>query len=255
MSFSVDWLALRRDADRKARDRDLANSLRDSLPQGRALRILDLGSGTGANMLALSETLGRDHHWTLIDNDPDLLDQVRTDAGAVVDRRVMDLTSDLGAIFDPEPDLVTASAFFDLCGADHTRRILDACVRAGAVFYTVLTYDGRETWAPEHPLDQQALAAFHADQRRDKGLGPALGPDAVGYMQTHLSRLGYSTHIAQSDWRLSRRTDAALITALAEGAVAAIKPTLGPQARIWGDARKTAASVLIGHYDLLAVPG
>ena len=44
----------------------------------------------------------------------------------------------------------------------------------------VLTYDGREAWAPPHPLDAEVLPAFHRDQGRDKGLGgPALGPAAA----------------------------------------------------------------------------
>jgi SAM-dependent methyltransferase len=255
MSFSADWLALRRDADLRARNQDLAVQLA-AWASGRSagLRVLDLGSGTGANLAATSPHLGPGQHWRLVDHDPALLARVVPPQGVAVEPMVADLAAPLDPLFDPAPDLVTASAFFDLCGAELIDRVVAETVRTGAAFYTVLSYDGREDWTPPHEADAAVLAAFHADQGSDKGLGPALGPGATAYLETAFQRHGYAVETGHSDWDLAAPADTALIAALAEGSAAATAPALGHRARDWGAARVAASAVMIGHLDLLALP-
>ncbi len=104
-------------------------------------------------------------------------------------------------------------------------------------------------------LDAAVLAAFHADQRRDKGLGPALGPDAHAHLADRLSKLGYEVFEGSSDWKLKQPADAALIAALADGSAAAVAEAVGAdRADDWRAARVTAHRVTIGHRDLLALP-
>ncbi len=50
--FSADWLALRAGADARARDTGLAERLKSHFAGRSALRVLDLGTGTGANLRA-----------------------------------------------------------------------------------------------------------------------------------------------------------------------------------------------------------
>ena len=255
MSFSADWLALRADADARARDTGLQAALAASLPD-RPIRVLDLGSGTGANMNALAPVLRQAQTWVLTDNDPKLLDRASAPDRVTLETRVADLFGDLSALFDPAPDLVTASAFFDLCGPEMIDRIIAAVTASSAAFYTVLTYDGREIWAPPHPLDAQALPAFHKDQKRDKGLGPSLGPDAVAYMRDGFSQAGFQVQTAPSDWQLQAPRDTDLIAELARGSASAITPTMGQDlAAEWHAARRLATGVMIGHQDFLALPG
>lgn len=254
MSFSADWLALRAEADREARDPGLAAELAGFWEDQESLTVLDLGAGTGASLHAISPLLPRLQHWTLIDADAGLLDLVEVPDGVDAQREVFDLSGDLAALFDPAPGLVTASAFFDLCGEAWIGRLVDAVARADAVFYTALTYDGRETWAPAHATDNVVLAAFHADQRRDKGLGPALGPEATEALVRAFREQGYHVVTAQSDWNLTSRENADLIRMLAEGSAGAVRPALGETADAWLEARRTAEAVIIGHLDLLAVP-
>lgn len=254
MGFSADWLSLRATADTRARDGGLAKRLVTALPQ-RDLRILDLGSGTGANMAALALQLPQSQHWVLTDVDPALLQHVTPPKGITCDRQQINLAQDLSPLFDPSPDLVTASAFFDLCGPKIIDRIIAATTAANAAFYTVLTYDGRENWAPPHSLDADVLAAFHADQRSDKGMGAALGPDATTYLADQFKKAGYQVHTAPSDWILEQPSDTGLIAALADGSANAVTPYLGTdKATEWQDARTQATHVLIGHQDLLALP-
>ena len=253
MSFSAEWLDLRAGADARARNRAIETAMIEALPEV-AVRVLDLGSGTGANLAALAPGLGRAQVWTLADNDAALLKRVTAPAGVGVDCKVADLSGDLSGLFDPAPDLVTASAFFDLCGAQMVDALVRQIAGAGAIFYTVLSYDGRESWSPPHPLDGAILDAFHRDQQRDKGLGPALGPEATAYLMRAFITAGYKVRTGPSDWVLERDSDQRLIEALAHGSAAAVAHDV-PGAESWAEERARAERVVIGHQDLLAVPG
>jgi hypothetical protein len=255
VSFSADWLALRVDADRRARAPGLAARLSAHFGGRPELRAIDLGSGTGAMMRAVAPLLGPGQHWRLVDGDAGLLAQAAPVPRATLERLTADLAGELAPLFRPRPDLVTASAFFDLCGAAWIDRLVEHVAAAGAALYAVLSYDGREDWAPPHPLDAAVLAAFHADQRRDKGLGPALGPDAAAHLAAALRGAGFEVLTAPSDWHLAPPADAALIAALALGSAEAVAPALGHAAAAeWRRSRARAASVTIGHVDVLALP-
>ncbi len=142
-----------------------------------------------------------------------------------------------------------------------TRDLVERCVAAvvaqGAVFYTVLTYNGTETWHPPHPADEAIRAAFHAHQGGDKGFGPAAGPLATEALAQAFLKAGYRVRSADSPWRLGP-ADRALIRELAEGTARAVRETgRVPEAEItsWRDARLAGATCVVGHTDLLAFPG
>ena len=160
----------------------------------------------------------------------------------------------LAPLLDPAPDLVTAQAFFDLCSAGWVRGAVEAITGAGAALYASLTYDGRMVWSPPHPLDGGIETSFHVDMSRDKGFGPALGPDAAAVLGEMLAEAGYSVWQLASDWELSPPEDAPLIEALATGTAEACRERLGPAAEAWGTARLDAEHVLVGHQDIFAVP-
>ena len=206
-------------------------------------------------MRATAALIEAPQHWVLADNDTALLARADPGANLTVERREIDLAGDLSGLFDLAPDLVTASAFFDLCGVGWIDRLAALVAGCGAAFYTVLSYDGREEWNPPHPLDAEVLAAFHGDQRRDKGLGAALGPDAHSHLVNRLSGYGYRVFEGASDWQLQQPDDGELVAALAEGSAAAVAGIIGAdRADEWRAARVAAQSVTIGHRDLLALP-
>ncbi|MEL6477362.1 MAG: class I SAM-dependent methyltransferase [Pseudomonadota bacterium] len=254
MSFSKDWLDLRLPADLAARNDTLAARLGAHFAGRSGLRVLDLGAGSGNNMRATAAWLPKGQTWCLVDQDADLLAAAPRPQDVQVETRVADLAADIESLLRPAPDLVTASAFFDLCGAAWLSRFADALAQTGAALYAVLSYDGREEWRPAHPADQEVLTAFHRDQRRDKGFGPALGPEAHDRLITLLQTRGYTVQEGPSDWHLAPPRDAALIAALAEGSAAAVAPDLGERASDWRAARQIASDVMIGHRDLLALP-
>lgn len=276
--FSADWLDLREAADHRARDATLAQRLASLYGERESVAVVDIGCGTGSNLRGLWRHLPRRQNWTLVDYDPALLAGARERLAAWADTaredgetlvlgmddaeirvafRQADLDRDLESALGETPDLVTAAAFFDLAGADFIERLAAAVVARGAAFYTVLTYDGIETWEPAHPADGAWTDAFLAHQREDKGLGLATGPGATRHLAAAFAARGWRTHVADSPWTLEAPADAALMRALAQGQAQAVRET-GRLAAETVEAclaqRLAARTATIGHKDLLATP-
>jgi SAM-dependent methyltransferase len=275
--FSADWLALREAADHRSRNPVLAAALAMHVSGRDTISVIDLGCGTGSNLRALAPILPARQIWRLVDHDPALLatarariaawaDTSQDDGGDLVatrDGRSLrvsfvgaDLAEGLAEALGPAADLVTAAALFDLVSAPWIAHFAAAVAALRAIFYTVLTYNGVETWTPPHPADTAILAAFHAHQGRDKGFGPSAGPAASEALARVFVEEGYRVRSADSPWRLGAE-DEALIRALAEGTAAAVREVGGVDARLladWLARRRSGAACAVGHTDLLAFP-
>lgn len=274
--FSPDWLALREPADHAARDAGLVAALARALPP--RLRAVDLGCGTGSNLRALAPHLGAAQDWVLVDHDPALLAAAKVRLAAWAERaeaagdglvlhrggariavrfRALDLAADPAAALAEGPDLVTAAALFDLASESWIATVAGAVARAGAVFYTALTYDGQERWTPPHPADAAIHAAFLVHQAGDKGFGPASGPGATEALAAAFREHGYAVETAASPWHLGP-DEAALLHRLAEGTAQAARETgrvAASDAASWSALRRrTGTGAVIGHRDLLAMP-
>lgn len=253
MSFSAEWLALREPADHAARDPAL---LAAAAAAARAAAgdappvVVDLGCGTGATARAMAAELSG-ARWRLVDADARLLAAATAATGGTAHR--MDL-GDLEALPLEGAHLVTASALLDLMPAAWIEALAARLAGAGLPFYAALSYDGAMAWTPPHPADEAVTAAFNRDQRRDKGLGPALGPDAPGAAAAAFARHGYRATLAPSPWRLGP-AEAALQTALNDGIAVAAAAAGCDAAPDWAAARRSGAgATVIGHADLLALP-
>jgi len=290
--FSAAWLALREPVDHRSRNSMLQNQVADFLQQRAPvvpglLHITDLGSGTGSNLRALAPHFGAIQSWTLVDYDADLLraahETLLSWADGVLDSnppnsigvadilsgsieplvitknrktiavrfRCADLLADYRGILNEPADLITSAAFFDLVAEPW---LADFCAALTKPLYTVLTYDGKETWGPPNALDTDVLRAFHAHQSTDKGFGAALGPSAAERLQSLLQGKGFTTDCAPSPWRMDYR-DHALIEQLALGTASAVRE-MGMLANSaidqWEQARCQARFCEIGHIDLFA---
>ena len=252
MGFDAAWLTLREPADARARDAALlTRALRHVGP---AATLLDLGCGTGATLRAFAAQGAVGLNWRLLDNDPALLAQAAA-AHPQATTHAVDL-ADIDALPLEGVQLVTASALLDLVSEDWVARFAARLARARLPFSAVLSYDGRMHWDPAEPLDVKVTAAFNAHQHRDKGFGPALGPDAgdtaAGLFRDH----GFEVYLGQSPWRLGPE-DAALHEALLGGIADAASEAGCDAAAGWLTRRRDDLANLraeIGHVDLLAIP-
>jgi hypothetical protein len=287
--FGPDWLRLRAPFDRAARSGALAEAFAAALrgAGGRPLRLIDLGAGIGGNARALAPLIAVDHAWELIDNDAILLAwqrrehlawakrrgyAVRKDgtAALLIDApggcwrfagRHLDLATDLEDAFADPCDGVAMAAFADLVGASWIDRLVAALRRGHVPLISALEVDGRREWQPAAPEDPIMREAFAAHQRRDKGVGAALGAEAPQYLAAALRAQGFAVTTAASNWQIGTGDPAmlrALISGEAEAASEAAPEAAGAIAR-WRARREAeisagALTVTIGHCDLLAVP-
>jgi SAM-dependent methyltransferase len=253
VSFDAAWLDLREPADRAARDPGLLAAAATHLRGAAAPLVLDLGCGTGATVRALGP-LVPGARWRLVDQDETLLRLARERCGPCVEPLAADLR-DLEGLPLRGVRMVTASALLDLMPGGWIERLAAWLAAGGVAFYGALSYDGQMQWIPAHADDAGVRAAFNRHQRRDKGLGPALGPLATSALARALRRHGFRVRTAPSAWRLGPEhagLQAALIAGVARAAGEA-----GLDAAAWAQARRAAgasASCMVGHRDLLALP-
>lgn len=277
--FSEEWLRLREPADAAARNPDIAAALAAHLADRTEVTFVDFGCGAGANLrhTALLPPRGLRQRWRLLDHDPRLLCSARRQLAAWADKSSeapcgalqlekkgreievsfceADLNGNIERFLYPD-EIVTASAFFDLVSRDWIARFAEAAAALRAAVYAPLIYNGIQIWSPHHPADWPMLAAFNVHQRRDKGFGKAAGPSADASLYDALCNEGYTVTRGESAWRLGPQ-DANLIAMLAENAAAAVAELglFDKQAIAkWKECRLGAASCLIGHTDVLALP-
>lgn len=275
--FSAEWLDLREPADQRARAASLLGQLHKTFMQKTQIAVADLGCGSGSTIRAVAAMLPARQRWRLYDYDEALLAAARQRlqlwAQAAIDEddglrltwygkslhvsfHQADLNVRLGDVFAPGPDLITASALFDLVSPVWIDRFVDGAHHAGAVIYAAINYNGHELWQPAHPADGAMLAAFHAHQKTDKGFGVSAGPDAAAHLVSRLQTAGYHVLCAESPWVLgSQHRD--LIAAIADGSASAVAETgmlAGDVIENWRAARRTAEACVIGHTDILALP-
>lgn len=284
--FESSWLTLREPYDHAARSEALTEAFAAALPSPATLT--DLATGTGSNLRYLAPRLGNAQDWLLVDHDPALLRAAPPATAAWAGRVGWSVESVPGSPGTTSPGLrvtsaerrielrwrccdlstfegfeghelgaVTASALLDLTSAAWLGKLADRC--RGAAVLIALSFDGRLTWQPEDADDEAVRLRFLADQRTDKGFGPALGPEACARLAAELDARGHRVRLAPSDWHLGS-DDRPLLEATLDGIVAAAGQVDDDRmlAR-WSEQRRRqlAAGTLrltLGHQDLLALP-
>lgn len=279
-AFAADWLSLREPADHAARSAalfvQLAPFLAARADRGDGLSIVDLGAGSGSNLRWLAPRIGHGQIWSLVDRDAELLARAQAapaQAALAWPIQAQTVKAELANSSLPwiaGADLVTAAAFFDLVSAQWIGRLSKACAAAAAAGLFVLSVDGRRglTGADgsiiedEDDLFLQQL--FNQHQRRDKGLGAALGPDAGPVLAASLAAHGFQVDIRPSDWRLPPGQD--LTKALGRELLkdwrdAALEqaPAAARRIETWHQQRQAELAadrlgLYVGHVDVLALP-
>ncbi|HSC67020.1 MAG TPA: class I SAM-dependent methyltransferase [Cellvibrio sp.] len=263
--FSISWLDLREPADFAARDKALATRALEWLGQATDpispdRIIVDLGAGTGSTLRALTKMGANNLVWRLVDLDGKLLDEALRRHGK--NYLIEDYQADLTITAElplTGAHIVSASALFDLASPAFVDALISRIDARKTAIYAALNYDGTTSWTPAHPLDENILAAFNQDQMRDKGFGPALGPNCTAYLQQVLEQKGYTVEIRPSPWQLGPK-DQAMQSELINGIAAAVSEGYGLSAaqidewKMFRLAHITDSNCTVGHWDLLALP-
>jgi hypothetical protein len=263
--FSAAWLALREPVDRAARSATLARAVAAQLGATAPVRVLDLGSGTGANLRYLAPQLAPlAQEWLLTDRNPLLLRQAvaRSDeagANVSVTAREIDLTAPGWSALLAGRRLVTASALLDLVSERWLCTLAAGCRQERAAVLFALTYDGRIRCLPEDRDDAFVRELVNRHQRTDKGFGPALGPDAAGAAERCFTSVGYRTVRAPSDWVVTADRVALQRELIAGWAAAGAAVAVDHSAAIhaWRDRRMAHVAaghsrIIVGHQDVAA---
>ena len=266
--FSIEWLNLREGPDHRARDKHLLKNAVDWLNklQAKDRVIVDLGSGTGSTIRCLhrSAKLLPSIQWRLVDNDPEVLAEAidRHSNDYSVESFLVDLSETQKLPLD-SVSLITASALFDLVSENFIQELCQLVKGKNDYrpvgLYSALNYDGCIKWTPSHPLDAAILVNFNTDQRRDKGFGPALGPDASDFLQSQFNITKFQCLSATSPWLLDSG-DYLLTESLINGISEVALQTDGltnSDVLSWKAFRikniKTG-SCFLGHTDILVLP-
>ena len=261
--FSVEWLTLRESYDARARNPAVLHAVASLLRSKSAVRVVDLGCGTGSTLRTLSPHLPLPQHWDLVDNDPRLLNaacSANASQDVSLSAVLVDLNGDVEAALDRPCDLITISALLDLVSEAWLDRFARYMTRASPV-YAALSYDGRIELSPSDPMDAAVTAAVNAHQRTDKGFGPALGPSGAAAAISRFESLGYSVLQGTSDWMIGTADQEMQIELLNGWAAAAheIESMPGGEIDGWLIRRKaavdrSASTMRVGHVDFLATP-
>ena len=222
------WLQLREPADTVSRSKSLSRTIASAMPEKEPVHVLDLATGTGANLRYLSGFLPDRQHWLIVDNNAALLNEVpsitsswaltqnlklKKDrnsyliSGTKLKCHIKTLSLDLRKLDNVEifkdRNLVTASALLDLTSEEWLRTLANRCRAVGAGVLFAITYTGSSICSPQEPEDDMILNLLNRHQKTDKGLGGlAEGPDATDCASRCFEKIGYSVQTAQSNWIL-----------------------------------------------------
>lgn len=262
--FSEGWLTLREPYDRRARSAAVLDAVAAWAASRASIAVVDLACGLGSTLRTVSERLPRRQSWRLVDNDLSLLARAAA-LSLPPDRTVtavpVDLARDLEAALDGPVELVTTSALLDLVSHDWLDRLVTEAAARRLPVYAALSYDGLATLDPVDPLDSAVIDAVNQHQRRDKGFGPALGPEAAAAAPGRFEAVGYTVTQGASDWVFGSKDTEIQTEVLTGWAVAArevgessIGDIINWLARRRDHIAAGHSSMRVGHVDFFARP-
>ena len=276
--FDPEWLKLRESVDHRSRASAAISLLKLAWKRNEWSRIVDLGSGTGSNVRYLSPRLPGAKQWTLVDHDIELFDRLeKRESFGEVACIVGDL-ADVGidVIRDCRAELVTGSALLDLVSKEWLTSLAMCCREVSCAAYFALTYDGTVKWRFDDGLentvesdDEFVRQAVNRHQRREKGLGQALGPMAGLNAEIIFRNANFRVWLLRSPWLLTEK-DSQLVHKIVSGwQLASLEQVEGDDGKDgarsvdrvleWAESRhalidKTEFTLTVGHLDLLALP-
>lgn len=225
----IHWLETRYSYDVRARSKKVQQKAIDFFFGKNHLKILDIGSGIGANTKYLAPHLSVNQEWTLLEIDNRLIETalhelsrwsaqkgwnvitapnqriIKRKHGEILvrmkNRSFYDLVS-------PDRirqyDLVTANAFFDLIPSQSFTKFATALFLAAKPLLSSLNYISIHL-DPEDKTDNKYISLYESHMMRKSKFGSPMGPRCRGQMIKILTRLGFQVFFDESIWKIPAR--------------------------------------------------
>lgn len=211
------YLTAKQSVDDRARSRRVRGKLLDTVVEKPT--IVEAGCGVGNSVASLRDWGLKPASYRGVDADADIVafarsflpkllrrggyDAEETAAGCLLageygETPISFETGDaLTSLPGADADLLLAQSFLDLVPLEEA---LDAITRAlapGGLAYAPLTFDGVTLFQPEHPADEQVIAAYHEAIDETPGRDSRAGRRLINRLQSREEDL---RAVAASDW-------------------------------------------------------
>lgn len=257
--FGQSWLSCRAPYDALARNKELEQHAWTLLQHHPNPVVMDLGCGSGNNVLFLAERWPDVGTWLGIDHDESLISAASERCrqahlafqGLVAD--VLDLNQLLQS---HQPDLVVANAVFDLFTADMMNALLKDLKEARIPMLTTLNYTSM-SWGEPLADEAEIIGLYEAHMVRPRPSGNGLGPKAPELIMNTVKYLGGKTVMRDSVWDIPADDSAMLghLLGFMGGSVPQMitpKSLQAPAITHWLKQRKLHPSSLrVTHQDIL----
>ena len=264
MGVEASWLAARVTADDAARAATIDTLLPRLIEQigatpSTAVRIVDIGAGSGANQRWLSPRLPWSQRWVHLDHDPAILRHTHHVGDTEFVVGGVDVVADLLAAAEVAgPTMITCAAVLDVLSRTDLELLGRLVIAHRVPALLSLSVTGDLELEPADELDQPLSTAFDAHQRRDD----RAGPDAPALLAGQCRAAGLDVLAVETPWLLSADSDPGFVTRfLSERVDAAVEqqPALANLAARWlGDRlaqqERGELRIRVGHRDLLLLP-
>lgn len=220
-----EWLVLRYPLDVAARSQVLEAEALVRLPLTRELRILDLGAGTGANLVYYAPRLISGALWWLVDRDTVLLralppfrERVGADSRNSSCHEIHVLPGDFldpnHPVYEMTFDLVLANAVVDLLSREQLDHLLElferSWQRSPPLLLFTINLDLGLAFSPEPPGSFHWCRLYEQHMERVQPFGRALGAHAATHMEAVLRARGYDLYDKPSPWCITEDNHHAL---------------------------------------------
>ena len=226
-SSLVEFLAAKKSVDDRSLNRIVWDAMLNNLKQIRHPHIIEIGSGTGAMLTRLLDSVPNNFQvYTAIDRDPVLMNESRKNIMKWASENSADfrdniLTTERGNIklnfvtddienFLKENvnkkgyDLLIANAFLDLVNIPEVLPGLFGMLKKGSLFYFSINYDGRTDIEPviDQELDAKIIELYHKtmDQRIINGVKCCTRYSGLLLFREILKNKGMVMEAGSSDW-------------------------------------------------------
>jgi len=223
------WLELRIPYDLNARNLNVEKSCLQYLQRKKKIKILDLGSGTGANSRYYFSKISQNQDWIMVDENPEFLEiaidklkiwalkngyesQEKSSKLILTNQEhIITVQTIVGSILDIEStidlktfDFAVANAIFDLFSEKQFQLLIECLKNYQLPLLTTINYTGMSFY-PQTDEDEIFIDYYHKHMQRPQDFGKAMGPTCGLIMLETMRNLCNNTVQGESIWEISSR--------------------------------------------------